>query len=165
MVDEDDALWTKNLSVNAFGTGKMTRAAVKQFLKQEVDPVWGSRGRVVSVTSVAGVVAFPGEAAYSASKAAVGHLMRAAAMDHAKDSINFNSVAPGCVHTGMARVNFESQNVLKLMQNATPWPRMGEAEDIASAIVFFCLPQSQWVTGQELAVDGGLSMGVAPPKV
>jgi NAD(P)-dependent dehydrogenase (short-subunit alcohol dehydrogenase family) len=159
---EDDELWAKMLAVNSMGTAKATRLALRQFLKQEVDPVWGSRGRVVSVSSCAGHIAFPGEVAYSATKASINHMTRAGAIDHAKDSINLNCVAPGVVATGMARGNFEDKDIFSGMRKATPWPRMGKAEDIASAILFFCLPESQWITGQLLPVDGGMTLGVPP---
>lgn len=148
------------LAVNAAGTSKMSRLALRQFLKQEVDPVWGSRGRIVNVSSCAANIAYAGEAAYSASKAAVNHLTRAAAIDHARDLININCIAPGVVETGMARGNLENKDIVNIMKNATPWPRLGKAGDIAGAILYFCLPASQWVTGQVIAVDGGMTLGV-----
>lgn len=160
-MDEDDELWAKMVAVNTLGTAKASRLAIRQFLKQEVDPKWGSRGRIVNISSVAGHIAVAGEVAYSATKASINHMTRAGAIDHAKDSININCVAPGVVQTGMARANFEDKDILKIMKNATPWPRTGIAEDIAGAVLFFCLPQSQWITGQLLPVDGGMSLGVS----
>lgn len=148
------------LAVNAAGTSKACRLALRQFLKQEVDPVWGSRGRVVNISSCAANIAYAGEAAYAASKAAVNHLTRAAAIDHAGDFVNFNCIAPGVVETGMARVNIEDEDIVKIMKAATPWPRLGKTDDIAGAVLYFCLPASQWVTGQVIAVDGGMTLGV-----
>jgi NAD(P)-dependent dehydrogenase (short-subunit alcohol dehydrogenase family) len=159
-VDEDDALWAKMLAVNSAGTAKMSRLAVRQFLKQEVDPAWGSRGRIVNVSSCAANIAYAGEVAYSATKASINHMTRAAAIDHAKDSININCIAPGVVETGMARGNLEDNDIITVMKGATPWPRLGKAQDIAGAALFFCLPSSQWITGQVLAVDGGMTLGV-----
>lgn len=164
LVDEDDELWAKMSAVNTLGTAKSMRLAIRQFLKQEVDPKLGSRGRIVNISSSAAVVAFPGEVAYSATKASVNHMTRAGAMDHAKDSININCIAPGVVHTGMARQNIENKDIFALMNQSTPWPRLGTPQDIADATMFFCLPQSQWITGQVLAVDGGMTLGVPPPK-
>lgn len=163
-VDEDDALWDKMANINLLGTAKISRLAIRQFLKQEVDTNWGSRGRIVNISSCAGHIAFPGEVAYSATKAGINHMTRAGAMDHAKDSININCVAPGTVQTGMARKNFENKDILGVMRKATPWPRLGKAEDIAAAVLFFCIPQSQWITGQLLPVDGGMTLGVPPPQ-
>lgn len=163
-VDEDDELWGKMVAVNTLGTAKASRLAIRQFLKQEVDEKWGSRGRIVNISSCAGHIAFAGEVAYSATKASINHMTRAGAIDHAKDSININCVAPGAVQTGMARANFENADIVKIMRNATPWPRTGFAEDISGAVMFFCLPQSQWITGQLLAVDGGMTLGVPAPS-
>ncbi|KAF2774011.1 NAD(P)-binding protein [Teratosphaeria nubilosa] len=161
-VEEDDELWNKMLAINVGGTAKATRLALRQFLKQDVDPAWGSRGRVVNISSCAGNIAFAGECAYSASKAAINHMTRAGAIDHAKDSININCVSPGVVQTGMARGNLENAKIVQVMKAATPMPRLGKTEDIAGAVLYYCLPTSQWVTGQVLAVDGGMTLGVPP---
>lgn len=161
-VDEDDDLWAKMSAINTLGTAKANRLAIRQFLKQEVDPVWGSRGRIVNISSCAGSVAFPGEVAYSATKASINHMTRAGAMDHAKDSININCIAPGVVATGMARKNIEDKDIFALMKRSTPWPRIGTAQDIAGVVLFLCLPPSQWMTGQVLACDGGMTLGIPP---
>ncbi|RVX71112.1 hypothetical protein B0A52_03478 [Exophiala mesophila] len=158
--DEDDALWQKMSAVNVLGTAKSTRLAIQQFLKQDVDENWGSRGKIVNISSCAAVVAFPGEVAYSATKAAVNHMTRAGALDHAADAININCIAPGVVATGMARQNFDDKDIIKHMKKATPWPRLGTVEDIAGAALFLCSKQSSWITGQTFAVDGGMTLGV-----
>ncbi|KAL2677298.1 hypothetical protein Neosp_011067 [[Neocosmospora] mangrovei] len=159
--DESEELWAKMAAVNTLGTARMSRTAIKQFLKQEVDETWGSRGRIVNISSCASVTGFPGEVAYSATKASVDHMTRAGALDHAKDSININCVAPGVVATGMARGNLENSSIHQTMVKATPWPRLGTVDDIAAAVLFLCLPQSQWITGQVLPVDGGMTIGVS----
>lgn len=159
-VDEDDELWWRMLEINTAGTSKMSRLALCQFLKQDVDEHWGSRGRIVNVSSCAANIAYAGEVAYSATKASINHMTRAGAIDHARDHININCIAPGVVATGMARGNLENRDILKGMKGATPWPRLGVPQDIAQAILFFCLPESQWITGQVLSVDGGMTLGV-----
>ncbi|KAL6360786.1 hypothetical protein LRP88_06494 [Fusarium phalaenopsidis] len=159
--DESEELWAKMSAVNTLGTARMSRSAIRQFLKQEVDEKWGSRGRIVNISSCASVTGFPGEVAYSATKASVDHMTRAGALDHAKDNININCVAPGVVATGMARGNLENSAIHQTMVKATPWPRLGTVDDIAAAVLFLCLPQSQWITGQVLPVDGGMTIGVS----
>lgn len=151
------------LSVNAMGTSKCTRLAIKQFLKQDIDEAWGSRGRIVNISSCAGHFSFPGENAYASTKALINHMGRAGATDHAKDSININTIAPGVVATGMARGNIEDKDIVGMMKKATPWPRLGRVDDIAEAALFFCMPGSQWITGQLLSVDGGMTLGVPYP--
>ncbi|KAK7894334.1 hypothetical protein LTR67_006095 [Exophiala xenobiotica] len=159
---EDDELWQKMANINLLGTAKCNRLAIKQFLKQEVDDSWGSRGRIVNVSSCAANIAFPYEVAYSATKAAINHVTRAGALDHAEDWININCIAPGVVATGMSRQNFEDPDIIKLMKKATPWPRLGTVEDIKAIAMFLCSKQSSWLTGQIYAVDGGMTLGVPP---
>jgi NAD(P)-dependent dehydrogenase (short-subunit alcohol dehydrogenase family) len=159
---EDDELWQKMANINLLGTAKSNRLAIQQFLKQEVDEAWGSRGKIVNVSSCAANIAFPGEVAYSATKAAINHMTRAGALDHAQDWININCIAPGVVATGMARQNFEDQDIIKHMKKATPWPRLGTVEDITGTALFLCSKQASWLTGQIYAVDGGMTLGVPP---
>lgn len=160
--DEDDALWQKMAAVNVLGTAKSTRLAIQQFLKQDMDENWGARGKIVNISSCAAVVAFPGEVAYSATKAAVNHMTRAGALDHARDAININCIAPGVVATGMARQNFDDQDIINHMKKATPWPRLGTVDDIAGTALFLCSKEASWITGQTFAVDGGMTLGVPP---
>jgi len=160
--EEDDALWNKMVSINTLGTATSNRLAIRQFLRQDVDTSWGSRGRIINVSSCAGVFAFPGEVAYSATKASINHMTRAGALDHAKDWININCIAPGTVATGMARKNIEDEEILKMMKKATPWPRLGTSEDIAGTVMFLCSKASSWITGQVYSVDGGMTLGVPP---
>jgi NAD(P)-dependent dehydrogenase (short-subunit alcohol dehydrogenase family) len=160
-VDESDELWQKTFDVNTLGVAKASRLAISLFRKNDVDETWGSRGRIVNISSCAGHVAIKGEVAYSASKAALNHITRAGAIDHAKDYINMNCVAPGITATGISRVNFEDENIINTWKKINPWPRLGKADDIANAVLFFCLPASQWITGQLLPVDGGFTLGIA----
>jgi len=160
--EEDDALWSKMVAINTLGTATSNRLAIRQFLRQDVDTSWGSRGRIINVSSCAGVFAFPGEVAYSATKASINHMTRAGALDHAKDWININCIAPGTVATGMARKNIEDKEILKMMKKATPWPRIGTSEDIAGTAMFLCSKASSWITGQVYSVDGGMTLGVPP---
>ncbi|RSL97804.1 hypothetical protein CDV31_012870 [Fusarium ambrosium] len=120
-----------------------------------------SRRCIVNISSCASVTGFPGEVAYSDTKASIDHMMRAGALDHAKDGPNINCVAPGVVATGMARGNLENSVIHQTMVKATLWPRLGTVDDIAAAVLFLCLPQSQWITGQVLPVDGGMTIGVS----
>jgi NAD(P)-dependent dehydrogenase (short-subunit alcohol dehydrogenase family) len=159
-VDETEEMWDKMFNINAKGTATAMRLGIKQFLKQEVDKVSGARGRIVNISSSAGITAIAGETTYAASKAAVVMLTRNAALDHAKDYINVNCVCPGVVKTGMARHNFENPDTIKGMMKGTPWPRLGEPHDIAKVVNFLLSDDAQWMTGQVLAVDGGFTVGI-----
>jgi len=146
--------------INAKGTATAMRLAIRQFLNQGVDEISSARGRIVNISSSAGITAIGGETTYAASKAAVVMLTRNAALDHAKDYINVNCVCPGVVKTGMARHNFENPETIKAMMKGTPWPRLGEPSDIAKVVSFLLSDDAQWITGQILAVDGGFTVGI-----
>jgi NAD(P)-dependent dehydrogenase (short-subunit alcohol dehydrogenase family) len=160
-VEETEEQWDAMFAINAKGTATAMREAIKQFLTQPIDPVSGSRGRIVNISSAAGGrTAIRREATYAASKAAVAMLVQNVAIDHAKDFINVNGVCPGVVKSGAASINFRTPAIISEMQKGTPWPRLGEPSDIAKAVVFFCSDDAQWITGQNMAVDGGLTVGI-----
>ncbi|KEF55582.1 uncharacterized protein A1O9_08332 [Exophiala aquamarina CBS 119918] len=160
-VEETEEQWDAMFAINAKGTATAMREAIKQFLKQPIDEVSGSRGRIVNISSAAGgQTAIRREATYAASKAAVAMLVQNVGLDHAKDYINVNGVTPGVVRSGMASINFQTPAIIAEMKKGTPWPRLGEPLDIAKAVVFLCSDDAQWITGQNLAVDGGLTIGI-----
>ncbi|KAF2844120.1 NAD(P)-binding protein [Plenodomus tracheiphilus IPT5] len=162
--DEDDELWDTMSQINLLGTARINRLAVRQFLKQDLDPVWGSRGRIVNISSGAGSYTMSREVGYSATKAGVNQLTRAAAMDHAVDGININCIAPGFIATGMARDIMHDPAIVAALKQGTPWRRLGEADDVANAAAFLVSPAATFITGHVLNVDGGATLGQAPPK-
>lgn len=159
-VEETDEMWDAMMGINGKGCATSMRQAIKQFLKQPVDPKSGARGRIVNISSSAGIVAIRREATYASSKAAVSMLTRNVALDHAKDSINVNAVCPGVVRTAMSSTNFNDPAIIAEMRKGTPWPRLGEPQDIANVVVFLCTDEAQWMTGQNIAVDGGFTVGI-----
>jgi NAD(P)-dependent dehydrogenase (short-subunit alcohol dehydrogenase family) len=156
---ETEEMWDSMMGINGKGTATSMRLAIQQFLKQEIDES-GSRGRIVNISSSAGITAIRREATYAASKAAVSMLTRNVALDHAKDSINVNAVCPGVVRTAMSSTNFNDPAIIAEMKKGTPWPRLGEPNDIAKVVLFLCSDDAQWVTGQNIAVDGGFTVGI-----
>lgn len=158
-MEETDEMWEAMLNVNIRGPATAMREAIKQFLKQPVTES-GSRGRIVNVSSSAGITAIGGEAAYGSSKAALSMLTRDAALDHAKDYVNVNAVCPGVVRTALSSTNFDDPSIIAAMRKGTPWPRLGEPHDVAKVVLFLCSDDAQWMTGQNLAVDGGFTLGI-----
>ena len=148
------------MGINGKGCATAMRQAIKQFLRQEIGAKSGCRGRIVNVSSSAGIVAIRREATYAASKAAVSMLTKNVALDHAKDSINVNAVCPGVVRTALSTTNFRDPKIISEMRKGTPWPRLGEPSDIAKVVVFLCSDDAQWVTGQNIAIDGGFTAGI-----
>ncbi len=114
-------------------------------------------GAVVNVASVAGLVGFAGLPAYCASKGGVVQLTRAAALEYATRGVRVNAVCPGAVRTEMIdRITRKDPETEAEFRHMHPMERMGTPLEIAEAIVWLCSPAASFVTGQALAVDGGL---------
>jgi NAD(P)-dependent dehydrogenase (short-subunit alcohol dehydrogenase family) len=116
-------------------------------------------GRIVNITSIAAIgTALPGNAFYAATKAAVGILTKRFAMELGPHGITVNAIAPGFNRTEMAQnphSEQEWQEVSRRIAERAMMGRVGEPDDIANAAAFFAAPDSGWITGQVLAVDGG----------
>jgi len=146
-MSEDD--WDTVLDSNLKGAFLMTRAALKPMVKQR-------RGKIVNITSVMGLIANPGQANYSASKAGLIGLTRTAAKEVASRNIQINAVAPGFIETAMTGGMKEDAQASILKE--IPAGRLGRPEDVAQAALFLCSPAADYVTGQTLTVDGGLTI-------
>lgn len=144
MSEED---WDTVLDGNLKGTFLMTRAALKPMVKAR-------RGKIVNITSVMGLIANPGQANYSASKAGLIGFTRTAAKEVASRNIQVNAVAPGFVETALTSKVSEEQ--MRSIRESIPAGRFGTPEDVAQAVLFLCSPAADYITGQTLTVDGGL---------
>jgi 3-oxoacyl-[acyl-carrier protein] reductase len=126
-----------------------TRAALRPMIKAR----WG---RIVNVASISGIMGQSGQANYAASKAGLIALTKSTAREVASRGVTANAVAPGFVPTELtSTVNGQLR---EYMLSVTPMARFGTVEEIAAAITFFCSPEAGFITGQTLAVDGGISM-------
>jgi 3-oxoacyl-[acyl-carrier protein] reductase len=113
-------------------------------------------GRIINVSSISGLTGQMGQANYAASKAGLVALTKSIAREVGSRNITANAVAPGFVPTELTSVVTEERRdyYLKL----TPLNRFGTAEEVAATITFFCTPEAGFITGQTIAVDGGISM-------
>ncbi|TAJ95391.1 MAG: glucose 1-dehydrogenase [Reyranella sp.] len=130
-------------------------------------------GSIVLMSSVAGLRGAPGLAAYSATKGGVRLLAKSVALEHAADSIRCNSVHPGIIATPIwekiptgAEGNRRNAPIDPRERAAAtvPLPRVGEAQDIANGVLFLCTDAANYITGQELVIDGGMTAGGRPTR-
>ena len=114
-------------------------------------------GRIVNVTSAAGVMGTPGQANYSAAKAGLIGLTRSSARELAHWGILVNAVAPGLIETDLTADLPAAAT--EALTSLTPLGYVGTADDVAAAAVYFASDEARYVTGQVLGVDGGIVMG------
>lgn len=146
MKEED---WDAVLGVNLKGAFLCTRAVAKVMTKQRF-------GRIINIASVVGQMGNVGQANYCASKAGLMGLTKSNARELAKRNITVNAVAPGFIATAMT--DALPEKVRDELTAQIPLERLGTPEDIANAVVFLAAERSGYVTGQVLAVNGGMYM-------
>jgi NAD(P)-dependent dehydrogenase (short-subunit alcohol dehydrogenase family) len=141
------------LDTHVSGAMALTRATAAEMLAQ-------GRGSILFITSMAALFGIPEVAAYAAAKSAVRGLVRALAVEWSGRGIRVNAIAPGWIDTDMSRGALETDPERReRILSRTPLRRLGEPEDIGWAAVYLCSPQAKFITGQELVVDGGASIG------
>jgi 3-oxoacyl-[acyl-carrier protein] reductase len=145
MSDED---WDSVIATNLTAVFSLSRAAGKLMMKQR-------SGSIVNVTSVIGLVGNAGQANYAAAKAGVIGLTKSVAKELAPRGVRVNAVAPGFIETDMTKKLTEPVRELASAQIALS--RFGEAGDVAKAVAFFAGDDAAYITGQTLAVDGGMT--------
>ena len=142
--------WSAVLAVNLHGTFYCIKQVLPAMTKQRY-------GRIVTISSIVGVMGNAGQANYAASKAAVLGLTKSVAREYAGRNITANAVAPGFIDTAMTQRLSESVRQQLLAQ--IPLERLGTPQDIASAVKFLVSDDAAYITGQVLHVNGGMWMG------
>ena len=141
--------WREVLETNLFGAFYMTKAVARPMLKAK-------SGRIINITSVSGQAGQMGQANYSSAKAGLIGLTKATARELASRGITANAVAPGFVDTELTRGLPDA--LKEQLRAATPLGRFGDTTEIAAAVAFLASDEAAFITGQVLAVDGGLVM-------
>jgi NAD(P)-dependent dehydrogenase (short-subunit alcohol dehydrogenase family) len=142
VAEETDDGWEGTMAVNATGVFYGMRAAIPALRR-------AGGGSIINVASIYGPVGAPGYVAYTASKAAVIAMTKVAALEHAADRIRVNAICPGPVRSPMSETEGDAS------VDVTPLRRRAEPEEISTAVAFLASDDAAYVTGAELAIDGG----------
>jgi NAD(P)-dependent dehydrogenase (short-subunit alcohol dehydrogenase family) len=158
--------WQKQQAINLDGVFLSIKHAIPALKKQ-------GGGSIVLMSSIAGLRGAPGLAAYSATKGGVRLLAKSVALEHAADNIRCNSVHPGIIATPIwgkiptgAAGNRSNAPIdpRERAEAVVPLTRVGEAQDIANGVLFLCTEAANYMTGQELVIDGGMTAGGRPVR-
>ena len=147
MSDED---WDAVINVNLKSVFVCTRAALKYMMKQRY-------GRIINISSITGIVGNPGQVNYAAAKAGIIGITRTVAKEMASRQITANAICPGFIETDMTLKL--SDAVKEEAKKRIPAGVFGTPQDVAEAVAFFASDESKYITGQYLAVDGGMISG------
>ncbi len=142
-----DAEWDLVIAIDLSAAFHVSRAALKRMFRQR-------SGRIINVSSIAGIMGNPGQANYSAAKAGLIGLTKTLAREMGPRGITVNAVAPGFIETDMTAGL--GDKVLNSALGAIPLGRAGKAEEVAAAIRFLALPEAGYITGCVLQIDGGM---------
>jgi 3-oxoacyl-[acyl-carrier protein] reductase len=137
------------IGANLKGAFNFTRAVSRGMMKRR-------GGAIVNITSVVGLTGNAGQANYAASKAGLVGLTKSVAKELAGRGVRCNAVAPGFIETDMTDALGDSQ--VESLMKGIPLGTLGEASDVAHAVLFLVSPRARYITGQVLAVDGGMVM-------
>lgn len=148
-LDLEDAVALLHYEVNVIAPLRWTQAVARKLVAS------GKSGSVINVTSVVASRAFPANAAYAASKAALASMTRSAALDLGEHTIRVNSIAPGPTRTRLTAELLADGAVAARLEERIPLGRIGEVDDVAGAAVYLASDESAFVTGTTLSVDGG----------
>ena len=141
--------WQKVIDVNLTSTFLISKFAIKKMLKNK-------KGKIINITSVVGHTGNLGQTNYTASKAGIVAMSKSLAIEYAKKNININCISPGFIKTAMT--NKIDEKFKEVIISKIPSARLGEPEDVANAVIFLASPQSDYINGETLHVNGGMYM-------
>lgn len=141
--------WDQVINVNLKGTFNVTKSVSKVMIKQK-------QGKIISIASIIGIIGNYGQANYAASKAGIIALTKSCAKELGSRNIQVNAVAPGFIKTDMT--DKLSEDIKQKMLAQIPLARLGESVEVAKVCLFLASPDSDYITGQTIVIDGGMVM-------
>jgi len=152
----DQALdqWRSVVDVNLTGTFIVARAVAERLVAA------GRRGAIVNITSMNGVMPGPNAGAYGSTKSGVSLLTKQMAVEWGPLGIRVNAIAPGLIDAGMSEPIYADPQIRALREARVPAGRLGRADDIARAVLWLLSDASEYITGEEILVDGGVTVSV-----
>ena len=146
MKDDD---WDSVISTNLTGTYNLTKIFIRNMIKNK-------NGRIINISSVAGLMGNPGQVNYSSSKSALNGFTKSLAKEIGSRNITVNSIAPGFINTDMT--SFLDDDAKNAIIKDIPLKRFGEVSDVAELALFLASNEASYITGQTISIDGGLLM-------
>ena len=154
LLEMTDEHWRRHLAINVDGTMYLVQEAARAMVAAS------RRGAIVCTSSINAWFVEETHAVYNVTKAAVWTLVRSAAMDFARHGIRVNGVAPGVVDTPIAELVVHNAELAPLYLKTIPLGRFGQPEDVADVVLFLASDDASYVTGQNIVVDGGQTLGI-----
>ncbi|MGO8949364.1 MAG: SDR family NAD(P)-dependent oxidoreductase [Ktedonobacterales bacterium] len=161
ILELDEATFDRTMAVNLKGTFLCAKYAFPALCRQG--------GSIIALGSIAGLIGAPGFAAYGASKAAVIHLMRIIALEGSVHNVRANTICPSWIWTPMVEKAMQqlapgipAEAAQTYLARQSPLGRMGRPEDVAKAALYLASDDAAFMTGQELVLDGGMTIGPRP---
>ena len=154
LLTADEGQWDKILDTNAKGAFRVCKAVVPIMEAQ-------GGGKIINLTSVAGLRPSPGMGMYGISKAAIIMLTQVLAVELGRANIQVNAIAPGVIKTRFSQVLWQTPQIAEPLLRSLPLGRFGEAEDVAGLALFLASPAADYVTGAVFVVDGGMNVATA----
>jgi NAD(P)-dependent dehydrogenase (short-subunit alcohol dehydrogenase family) len=154
LLDHSLADFEAVLRVNLLGAFIFARSAVRQMVAA------GRSGAVINITSINGIVPGPNSGAYTAAKAGLALLTKQMAIEWGPHGIRANSVAPGLIDAGMGNAIHADPQLRASREQKIPMRRLGTAQDVAELVAFLASPQAEYISGENIAVDGGITQSL-----
>lgn len=151
--------WNTVLGINLTGMFLCSRAAARSMLRRGVRPgISRAAGKIICISSVHEIIPWAGHVNYAASKGGVGMFMKSLAQELAPHRIRVNSVAPGAIMTPINRSAWDTPEALEALLKLIPYGRIGLPEDIGRVVAFLASDDADYIHGQTLYVDGGMTL-------